>query len=339
MNGKKSPLKLITVTGPIELSMAGIIDAHNHVWIERVRGIAPEAPIINNRTLISANLFDYHQADGGSIVDSQPGGCGRDGRVLRGLSETNRVNIVACTGFHLQKYYPDEFWLFRASSKDACQHFIYELQDSLEETRELTEVRAGFIKVACEETLAKSPLHLIEAAIEASAETGAAIEVHTEKGINAEWIIEAMIGFGLTYDRLVLCHMDKRPDFDLHRTFAQEGITLVYDTFLRSKYRPEENVWPLLECMVAEGYGSQVAIATDMADKSRWVRNGINHGLSDFITQIIPRLKELGFNSEVIQKLVGGNIASRLAGPFRQLDQYDEDVNAWTSRPTIRYEH
>jgi hypothetical protein len=38
--------------------------------------------------------------------------------------------------------------------------------------------RAGFIKIAFEETLEQSPAHLIEAAVAASLATGAAIQAH-----------------------------------------------------------------------------------------------------------------------------------------------------------------
>ena len=93
---------------------------------------------------------------------------------------------------------------------------------------------------------------------------------------------------------------------------------LEYDTFYRPKYQPDENVWPLIERMVAEGLGGQVAIATDMAEATMWSRLGGSPGLTGLVTQIVPRLEALGFAPGTIRSLVGENIATRLARPCRR---------------------
>lgn len=49
-------------------------------------------------------------------------------------------------------------------------------------------VRAGLIKVACEDTIAESPIVLLEAAAEAALRTGVGIEVHTQRGADAHRI-------------------------------------------------------------------------------------------------------------------------------------------------------
>jgi phosphotriesterase-related protein len=157
----------------------------------------------------------------------------------------------------------------------------------------------------------------MEAAAQAAAETGAAVEIHTEKGAEAEHIVASMGRFGLEGGRIVLCHVDKRPDFELHRDLAQAGVMLEYDTFYRPKYRPEEGVWPLLERMLAAGCDAQVAIATDMADASMWSRLRGGPGLTGLLTDIKPRLEKLGVQTETIEGLVGINIAGRLARPHQ----------------------
>jgi phosphotriesterase-related protein len=226
------------------------------------------------------------------------------------MAQTTGVNIVACTGFHLRRYYPSDYFLFQASPADANALFTSEIQEHLTETER---VRAGFIKIACEETLEKSPLHLLEAAVMTSRDTGVAIEVHTEKGADADRIARALMDFGLPSARLVLCHMDKRIDYALHRALAEEGIMLEYDTFFRPKYQPDIYLWPLVEHMVGAGFASQIAIATDMAEKTMWASMGSGPGLTGLIAQIIPRLRALGCDQNVVRKLTGENIAHRLA--------------------------
>jgi phosphotriesterase-related protein len=174
-------------------------------------------------------------------------------------------------------------------------------------------VLAGLIKIACEDSLEKSPLQLMEAAVEASLRSGCAILVHTEKGADAERIARSLQTFGLLPGKLVLCHMDKRPDFGLHQALAQEGILLEYDTFFRPQYNPEEGVWPLLESMLSRGLEGQIAIAGDMADESMWRRLGGYPGLTGLSNQVLPRLIRMGVNAEAIGKVSGGNIVHRLA--------------------------
>jgi predicted metal-dependent phosphotriesterase family hydrolase len=306
--------KLITVTGPVDPEAMKIVDAHNHVWIDAVAGAAPGAPVLNDQYGIAAELGDYSEAGGDAIIDCQPGGCGRDGRMLRKLAQASEVHIVACTGYHRRLYYPDGHWLFDAPVEEANSLFVCELTEALEETRDSEKpARAGFIKIACEDTVDKSPVNLMEATAAACLETGAAVEIHTEKGSDAERIVETLTGFGLAPDRIVLCHVDKRADFGLHRDLAQADVMLEYDTFYRPKYQPEKNVWPLLVQMVEAGLDDRVAIATDMAESEMWARMGEGPGLTGMFSHIIPRLESLELEPITIDKLVGGNIVARLA--------------------------
>jgi phosphotriesterase-related protein len=224
---------------------------------------------------------------------------------------------VAATGFHLQKYYPPDYWLFTTSAQEAKRFFIRELTENLEETcdKDLEPVRAGFIKIACEETIENSPMALLEVAAQAALETGAGIEVHTERGADAERIVGLLLKFGVFHNKIVLCHMDKRPDHDLHSTLAKEGVMLEYDTFFRPKYLPEEYVWPLLERMLDAGLSRQIALATDMANAEMWSSMGKGPGLKSLITTIARRLEGLGVQKEMIQGLIGQNISDCLARP------------------------
>ena len=305
--------ELITVRGAIAPTEAGITDAHNHAWIAPVTGGSPDAPVLNQKSEIEAELRDYRDAGGRTFIDCQPGGCGRDGRVLLSLSQASGVHIVATTGFHLQTYYPADYWLWDSTFEEARAAFIRELEHGLVETTEMdTPVRAGFIKMAFGNDPADVPTTLVEAAASASLATGAAIAAHTEKGRAAEEIVDRLKTLGIGPDRIVLFHIDKRPDFALHRDLAEEGVLLEYDTFYRPKYHPQENLWPLLERMVTEGLGRHVAIGTDMADAGLWSHIGDGPGLVGLMTRIVPTLETMGLSAPVIDNLVGGNIARRL---------------------------
>jgi 5-phospho-D-xylono-1,4-lactonase len=307
-----------TVTGPKPADAFGVTNAHEHAWIERVPGQAQGLPVLDDASLALEELKRYHAAGGSALLDCQPGGCGRNGAVLADLSIHSGVIIVGSTGFHLRKYYPPDAPFWSLTAAQARDLFVSELQIGMGETllhaQAARPVRAGFIKVACEASLAASPLKYLEAAAQAALDTNAAVEIHTEKGADAETILDFFIRQGVAARRLVLCHMDKRVDFGLQCALAQAGVLLEYDTFFRSKYAPEQNLWPLLDAMLNVGLAGSIALASDLADAALWQASGqAGPGLAGLLNQVSPRLKALCVPSTAIQALMGGNIISRLA--------------------------
>jgi phosphotriesterase-related protein len=297
----------------------GLTDAHNHLWIEPPPGVPPGAPVLNQMDLIRAELLDYRQAGGGAQIDCQPGGCGRDGRRLYQLSQETGVPIVACTGFHLQVYYPPEAALWQLNADQAAAAFLSEIRSGLEETRHAGRVVfPGFIKIAVHETLADTPQHLLEAAVVASRESGYAIEMHTQKGAGVEEFLAFFTLRNVAPQRLVFCHVDKRPDVGLHIELARAGVLLEYDTFFRPKYQPEQNVWPLIHAMASAGLANSLALATDLAEGALWQHIGGGPGLAAFTNVIKPRLEGMEFPPEEISGMMGHNIASRLAVSIKE---------------------
>jgi 5-phospho-D-xylono-1,4-lactonase len=304
-----------SVCGSIPASKMGVCDSHNHLWIDRVDGSQADAPVLNDESTILKELNEYHFRGGTSQVDCQPGGAGRDARRLRHLSTASRVNIVACTGFHLPKYYSPNHWLFNSTSEEISIYFIKELTVSLEETqKEEKTVKAGFIKIACRATFAEMPHFLLEATADAARQVNCAIEMHTEKGSQAELFVDFFLREGIKPSNLIICHIDKRPDFYLHHELAKCGVLLEYDTFFRPKYDPDHHLWPLIEMMLEAGLGDHLALATDLAEVALWKAFSGGPGLPGFIDQIRPRLEMIaGKNSSAINNLLGGNIARALA--------------------------
>lgn len=305
-----SSMEVQTVSGPQYIDELGICDAHSHTWIEAIEAGESGNPVLEDERLLSQGLLDFSRAGGSALVDCQPGLCGRDGNRLRALSAQTGVAIIASTGFHRRGYYPSETPLWDYSSEDAAAYFLDEINFGLMETRSSdTVVFPGCIKVAIESSLDQSPMALLEGAAQAAIQSGLAIEMHTEKGADIEAALSFFSDLGLAPHRLVFCHVDKRPDVALHQEMASAGVMLEYDTFLRPKYQPERNVWPLIEAMIESGYGDHIALATDMAEQSVWQAVGPKA----FILGVGHRLKSIGIPGEIGRKMLGGNILSRLA--------------------------
>jgi predicted metal-dependent phosphotriesterase family hydrolase len=305
----------MTVQGPLPYERLGITDAHNHLWIEPVTGADLGGPVLDQFDLILKELVEYRQKGGQTLLDCQPQGCGRDGNKLLALSKASRVNLVACTGFHRKKYYPQDYWFWGAPAAKISDFLSKELERGLLETLETpVPVRAGFIKIALESSWAACLQAGLEGAASAALKTKAIIEIHTEKGALAEKACLYFMDMGLSLDQLVLCHMDKRPDAGLHKELARLGVLLEYDTFYRPKYNPSANLWPLIEQMVGAGFSDRLALATDMAEAELYHHLGGGAGLASLPGEIQAQLILKGIPETARKQMLGGNIVRRLAG-------------------------
>ncbi len=285
------------------------------MWIEPVLGADPSGPVLNQFNPILKELVEYREKGGETLLDCQPEGCGRDGNQLLALSKESKVNLIACTGFHRKKYYPQNHWLWGVRAQKVCDFLCSELEQGLFETLKTpSPVKGGFIKIALESSWADCPRAALEGTAFAALKSKALIEIHTEKGALAEKACVYFTDLGLLPNQLVLCHMDKRPDTGLHKELARLGVLLEYDTFYRPKYNPPANLWPLIERMVGAGLSDRVALATDMAKVELYHFIGGGAGLASLPGEIQDQLNEKGFPETARKQMLGGNIARRLAG-------------------------
>jgi phosphotriesterase-related protein len=300
---------LQTVTGLVDIATFGLVDAHGHVWIDPPNDAMLEI-VLHDRQQIVRELRQFREAGGTAIIDCQPAGCGRDANKLREISEASGIFITATTGFHQRQYYAPDYWLWSAKAEAAAKFFVQELTQGMQETN--GKIRATTLKIVYEGIIEGQIKILIEAAAEAAKQTGAAILVHTEQGKNVEALLPFFQRLAIPPSQLYLCHVDKRPDFGLHRELAQSGVLLGYDTFNRPKYHPEGNAWPLLIKMIKEGYSEQVAIALDLANMDMWKFSGALSGMLFMSEQIRPRLVSEGFDKTHIDAVLGANIMRHL---------------------------
>lgn len=304
-------MNLLTVAGPIPVEAVKLADGHAHLWISPPDGVAPESRLaLDDFETIRAELGDLRAAGATTLIDCQPGGCGRDAGMLHRLAQATGLHVTATTGFHRQTYYPARSWLWSASEAEAAAYFIEELTVGTRETGGT--VRATTIKVGYEGTIAGQTRVLMEAAALAARQTGAAILFHTEQCKNVEALLPFFADRGIAATRLYLCHIDKRPDLGLHRELAQAGVLLGYDTFARPKYEPDQGAWPLIHALVSDGLDHAIAIGLDLALSTTWRRYGGQPGLLFLTEQIVPRLRAEGISQTAIRRLTARNIAERL---------------------------
>ena len=98
--------------------------------------------------------------------------------------------------------------------------------------------------------------------------------------------------------------MDEIADIEFHKLLADKSIYLEYDTFMRSKYNPDKNVWPLLIKMAREGYSRSVTIGSDLSSNSSWKTINREKGLSGFFKNIVERLISFDIGTADIENII-----------------------------------
>ena len=284
---------VVTVLGPIAPQELGVTDAHDHLFLA-----TPALPGQDfddaDRAIeeVSAAKRSGLQA----IVEVTPIGLGRRPADLRATSVSTGVHIVAATGYHRDAHYGPGHWVREASVELLTQRILADLMDGMHPDDWLSAeppdpARAGVIKAGAsyQHISALEERRLVAAAM-AHRETGAAILVHTEIGTCGREVVDLLVREGVRPERVILAHLDRNPDLELHVELAQRGVTLEYDTPGRIKYRPDSQLLDLIEAMVAAGHSDRLLLGLDLGQRDYFRAYGGGPGLAYLMDTFVPRL-------------------------------------------------
>jgi predicted metal-dependent phosphotriesterase family hydrolase len=287
--------EVMTVTGPLPAASLGPTDAHEHLFLR-----SPALPGQDFDDLDrSTQEARAGRASGlAAIVEMTPIGCGRRPNLMRALSESAGLAVIAATGYHRDAHYPDGHWVHDASVELLADRIVTDLErgmhpaDWVGPERPLDTARAGVIKAgASYHHITASERRRLHAAAIGSRRTGAAILVHTEVGTCSHEIVDLLVEDGVGPDRIVLAHLDRNPDAELHAEIAARGVSLEYDTVGRTKYHPDSVVLDLIASMVDAGHGDRVMLGLDLGRRDYLRSYGGGPGLGYLMETFVPRLR------------------------------------------------
>lgn len=286
-----------TVLGDLDSNEMGITYAHEHVMIDEsyVSQFDPTF-LLNDLEKISSELAATKKLGLRTVVDTMPCACGRNPNKIQKLSKESGVHIIACTGVHLDKYYPPGHWSFSYSVDEMAQLFVDDVQigmDSYDYTGPLvkrTNVKAGLIKFATEaSTFTPREERMIEAVVIAHRATGAPILTHTTNGEMALEQVDRLVKYGADLDHCVLSHVDRKPNLAYHQEILQSGISLEYDSLFR--WKEANHSKDLLQNLLLD-YPTQLMVAMDAARNTYWGSYGGGPGMKYLLTDFVSWLKK-----------------------------------------------
>jgi 5-phospho-D-xylono-1,4-lactonase len=287
--------EVMTVTGRLPASRLGVVDAHDHVFLSSPALPGDEFDDLERST---AEAIEGRASGLGTIVDMTPIGLGRRPALLRAVSESAGIPIIAASGYHRDAHYPAGHWVYTASVDELADRIVRDIEIGMHPTdwtdpaAAPDQARAGAIKAGTSYHHASEPeRRRLEAAAAGSRRTGVPVLVHAEIGTFGHEIVSLLEGFGVAPDRIILAHMDRNPDAELHAEIAARGVSLEYDTMGRTKYRPDSEILDLVERLVAAGHLDRLMLGQDLGRRLSLRAYGGGPGMRYLMETFVPRLR------------------------------------------------
>ncbi|HKW69710.1 MAG TPA: aryldialkylphosphatase [Candidatus Dormibacteraeota bacterium] len=287
--------EIVTVLGPIDPAKLGMTDAHEHLFLRSPALPGQEFDDVNRAI---EEVRDAVRGGLRTIVEVTPIGLGRRPAGMREVAKRTRVNIVAATGYHRDAHYPGDHWVREASLELLTQRILTDLREGMHPDdwhtdTPLDAARAGVIKAgASYQRISPLEKERLLAAAVGSKQTGAPILIHTEIGTCGHEIVDLLTHEGVRADRIILAHLDRNPDVELHRELAARGVWLEYDTPGRIKYRPDSQLLDLVEAMLETGHHGAVMLGLDLGQRDYFRAYGGGPGLTYLLGTFAPRLRK-----------------------------------------------
>jgi len=258
-----------------------------------------------------------------TLLDPCPSDLGRDVELMARVSQQTGFQIICATGLYKQSEGGHPYWHMRgnyASNVDAmAELFIREIRDGIGSTG----VRAGIIKVATGTgEMTDYERTIFEAAARASAETGAPITTHTDRGTIGDLQQQVLTGAGATANRIVIGHSCGSSDTDYHMKIARGGSYLGFDRFGLDVLHPDDERVASLVRLIERGAGDRIVVSHD----SVWCWRGRpipaefqtameeTWNPSHFSLRIVPKLEAAGVSAAQIDALLVENPRRFFAG-------------------------
>ena len=315
-----------TVAGDIAPDELGFCQTHEHVWCDIRMGerhhirstvIQDETGtmIYDDRERMLEELKAYYDMGGRAMVDVTTNHWRQDLKTLKELSEESGVNIVASGGFYTESSVPK--WVDTLSIREITDILVGELEDGDEDGVKVGLYKSGIFRGRIEGPEMKG----LRAVCRAILETGAVMTTHTTGSRRYE-VPGGTVGIqhlkffkeeGVPAHRLIVGHVDERPDINVLSALADEGCFIQFDVIGKLHWLLEETRAELLRELVNRGHLDKLLLGTDRCRKVELHKDLGGLGYTYLFEHFFGVLKEHGgFTDAEIKNIMEDNPARAL---------------------------
>lgn len=253
------------------------------------------------------------EAGGRSIVELSCGGLRPDPPALVRISEETGAPIVMGCGHYVEEYQD------KANFDRTVDDFAREMVGQVLDGAWGSDVRAGIIgEIGCQAPWTALEKRVMEGALIAQRETGAALNVHPGRHEDQpQEVMDFVAAHHGVPERTIISHVD-RTIFDHERLFrlADTGCVIELDLFGQetSYYKPNPTIdmlndamrLKLIRALIGRGHLEQVVISHDICYVTRFGALG-GHGYGHIYRNVVPLMQERGFSAAEIDAILIGN--------------------------------
>lgn len=323
-----------TVLGPIAPADLGATLMHEHLLCD----ITPPRLVAVNQAWPEITLENYHEivygrvphagkyklvvsemitdevakmraAGGRAIVELTCEGLKPNPEGLAAISSATDTHIIMGCGYYVEEYQAPETY------HKTVDDFASEIIGQVLHGAWGTEIRAGIIgEVGCQAPWTRLEQRVMQAAIIAQQETGAAINVHPGRDPDQpQEGVDFIRAHGGDLSRVVVSHID-RTIFDDDRLLrlADSGVVVEFDLFgQESTYygisdvdMPNDGMrLKMIRTLIEHGHLERIAISHDICYCTRLTRLG-GHGYTHIFKNILPLMRERGYSEVEIDQIM-----------------------------------
>lgn len=319
-----------TVSGPVEPERLGSVLMHEHVEALVLGGLYSGG--VGDHYLAERALAGLNGTGFGTVVDLTGRTrveSGNDLGLLVAVNEALTLNFVFGASFY------KEPWLDMAGTSDIDE--LTSIYIDLAESG-IDGIRAGVygeVGTSLDEITPGEELHL-RAVARAHTRTGLAISTHCTLGTMALEQAKILESEGVDPSKVVVGHMDLRPDVAYLEQVLESGVNLAFDTwgkewfdyrvpgsefdgggeFVKWAYhRPDDDRVDALAGLCARGYDDRIVLSCDMSAAEAWL-NPSTHGRYGYTylpKVVVERLGHAGVSSDSLHRILVENPARILA--------------------------
>lgn len=299
-----------SVLGPVDTANLGTTLMHEHILSSSI-GIPQNYPEVLERGYLRHIIDGLKRTKSGGIdtvVDATTLDLGRDVTMLAKVSNLTGVNIIACTGWWLEK----TRFLYGVSVANLSHGFVREIKEGIAGTN----IKAGILKGASDKAgVLPEEEKVLRAVAQAHHETGVPIMLHSyAPGQVGRRQIAIMKEEGVPLSRVKMDHSNDTTDLEYLFWMLEQGCYLGLDRY------PGEGTSPLartktLKALIDAGYKDRLCISHDWSlarymDKNlrtgtRQKRKKLNpHDYLYIKNVVFPQLREMGVSDNIIDRLL-----------------------------------
>ena len=310
---------------PIEHKMAfEPICMRNLGVLRRNVSFARDNLILDDLDLASYELREFRRAGGGTLADVTVNGINRSPKMLRNAAIESGVNIVMGCGYYYAASHPKD--MDDRTVECLADEMLMELTDGIG----VAKTKAGVIgELGVSDRIYPNEKKVLEAGAIAQKKTGVGVHVHMSDqpvdgnrfpfGLDMLDIFEKS---GANVSKVCLNHIGVIMGVDIEycTEVLKRGAYIALDTFGHEFYKDNMIPYPFetdlgrvraIKKLCDKGFEKQILISCDICHKTLLHTYG-GWGYDHIITNIIPMMRDEGFDEKTIGRLTAGNPADFL---------------------------